>query len=149
VPVDEVLTLATFYREDDHLARLMLDAAQRARLDQLWRELHYVSQSPLLRVTAMDALMEVMVGNGEADRSQYLALIPLREPVNQQAAAFKRELVANEPGQLEALIHFAGQAYRRPLTAEEAGELRALYRNLREQKIGHEEAFRRADHGYL
>ncbi len=29
VPVDEVVTLTLFYREDDHLARLMLDDAQR------------------------------------------------------------------------------------------------------------------------
>jgi len=30
VPVDEVVTLTLFYREDDHLSRLMLDEAQKA-----------------------------------------------------------------------------------------------------------------------
>ena len=30
VPVDEVVTLTLFYREDDHLSRLMLDDAQKA-----------------------------------------------------------------------------------------------------------------------
>ncbi len=41
VPVDEVVTLTLFYREDDHLCRLMLDDAQQAQLDRLWDELHY------------------------------------------------------------------------------------------------------------
>ena len=40
VPVDEVITLTLFYREDDQLVRLMLDQAQAARLDRLWDELH-------------------------------------------------------------------------------------------------------------
>ena len=43
VPVDEVITLTLFYREDDHLRRLMLDQAQAAELDRLWAELHFVS----------------------------------------------------------------------------------------------------------
>ena len=81
VPVDEVLTLTLFYREDDHLARLMLDEAQKARLDRLWHELHYVSQSALMRVTALDLLLEAMTGNGVADRSQYDAFLPLRAAI--------------------------------------------------------------------
>ena len=47
VPVDEVVTLTLFYREDDHLARLMLDDAQQAQLDRLWDELHFVSHDAL------------------------------------------------------------------------------------------------------
>src|SRR5690606_19322434 len=35
VPVDEVVTLTLFYREDEHLKRLMLDDAQAAHLDRL------------------------------------------------------------------------------------------------------------------
>jgi hypothetical protein len=31
VPVDEVVTLTLFYREDHHLARLMLDEAQQKK----------------------------------------------------------------------------------------------------------------------
>ena len=34
VPVDEVITLNLFYREDDHLRRLMLDERQAAELDR-------------------------------------------------------------------------------------------------------------------
>ena len=142
VPVDEVLTLAVFYREDDHLARLMLDERQQARLDRLWDELHYVSESALLRVTALDLLMEAMQGNGVDDRSQYQAMLPLREPFDRDAVAFRKERVAHEPAQVDALVDFAAQAYRRPLTGVEAGELRGLYRRLREQELPHDEAFR-------
>jgi AraC-like DNA-binding protein len=142
VPVDEVLTLAMFYREDDHLVRLMLDDQRRARLNRLWKELHYVSQSALLGVTALDLLLEAMQGNGVEDRSQYLALKPLRGPIHRHAAAFKKELIADETRQVDALVAFAGQAYRRPLTGVEADELRGLYRRLREQDLSHDDAFR-------
>ena len=142
VPVDEVLTLTLFYREDDHLARLMLDDAQRDRLDRLWEELHYVSQSPLLHVTALDLLLETFEGNGVEDRSQYEAVKPLRAPFDRRAAAFKKELIAHEPTQVDALVDFAARVYRRPLTGVEADELRGLYRRLREQELSHDEAFR-------
>ena len=142
VPVDEILTATLFYREDDHLARLMLDDEQKARLDRLWEELHYVSQSPLMTFTAMDLLLETMERNGAADRSQHEALLPLREPVHQRAIEFRQELVDTEPKQVDALIEFASRAYRRPLTEPEADQLRGLYRQLREQELPHDEAFR-------
>ena len=142
VPVDEVLTLAMFYREDDHLMRLMLDGRRQARLDRLWKELHYVSQSALLGVTALDLLLEAMQGNGVEDRSQYLALKPLRGPIDRQAAEFKEELIEDEPMQVDALVDFAAQAYRRPLRDREAEELRGLYRRLRKEDLSHDDAFR-------
>ncbi len=142
VPVDEILTLHLFYREDDHLARLMLDSRQRARLDRLWEELRFVSHSPFQRVTALDLLLEAMVGNGRRDRSQYLALLPLQPPINHGADSFRRELVDAEPRQLAALVEFAGRAYRRPLTELEVEELHGLYGRLREQELSHDEAFR-------
>ncbi len=143
VPVDEVLTLGMFYREDDHLARLMLDAAEKAKLDRLWEELHFVGQTPLQRVTSLELLLEAFEGNGVADRSQHQAVAPLREPFKQEADAFRRRMIETEPSQVEALVRFASRAYRRPLTADESSELRALYRRLREQELPHEEAFRR------
>ena len=142
VPVDEILTLQLFYREDDHLARLMLDSRQRARLDRLWEELRFVSQSPFQRVTALDLLLEAMVGNGRKDRSQYLAMLPLRQPFDLEAQTFRRELIDTEPRQLAALVDFADRAYRRPLTDREAEELHGLYRSLRQQELSHEVAFR-------
>ena len=47
VPVDEVVTLTLYYREDDYLQRLMLSDADAKRLDKLWDELRYVSHDAL------------------------------------------------------------------------------------------------------
>ncbi len=47
VPVDEVVTLQLYYREDDHLKRLMCDDAQQAELDRLWDELLFIAEEPL------------------------------------------------------------------------------------------------------
>ncbi len=58
VPVDEVITLNLFYREDDQLRRLMLDDRQAAELDRLWDQLTYVSREPLLLVAAYEQLVE-------------------------------------------------------------------------------------------
>src|SRR5207247_3357990 len=58
VPVDEVVTLTLFYREDHHLGRLMLDEMQQKRLDRLWDELHYISHDALTLVDALAQLIE-------------------------------------------------------------------------------------------
>ena len=142
VPIDEVLTLTLFYREDDHLARLMLDDQQKAYLDRLWEELHYVSQSALLQVTALELLLEAFEGNGIEDRSQHEAVLPLGARIYERVAEFKKELIADEPVQIDAVVDFAARAYRRQLTGMEADELRGLYRRLREKELPHDEAFR-------
>jgi hypothetical protein len=137
VPVDEVVTLTLFYREDDHLARLMLDEAQQARLNRLWDELHYVSHDALTLVDALAQLIEY--ATQDADPRVFE---PLRKPFNERAAAFRQRLIDTQPRHLDALIDFAGRAHRRPLTDEERQELLGLYRKLRAQDMPHEEAFR-------
>ncbi|MDB5390599.1 MAG: cytochrome, partial [Planctomycetaceae bacterium] len=137
VPVDEVVTLTLFYREDDHLSRLMLDEAQHAYLDRLWNELHYISQDALTLVDAYAQLMEY--ATQDADPKVFE---PLRKPINDRAAAFRKMLVETEPRHLEFLHDFASRAYRRPVTDSEFQELRALYGRLRTQEIPHDEAFR-------
>jgi len=143
VPVDEILTMTLFHREDDHLARLMLDDAQKSRLDRLWKELHYVSQSPLKRLDAMELVLEVLDGNEAADfRARYNLFKPMRAPLQKLAAEFRKELVDDELGQIDALIDFAARACRHPLTEVQANSLRGLYRRLRSQELPHDEAFR-------
>jgi hypothetical protein len=137
VPVDEVVTLTLFYREDDHLVRLMLDDEQRQNLDRLWDELHYVSQDALTLVDALAQLIEY--ATQDADPKVFE---PLREPFNDRAAAFRKRLLDSEPKQLDALLAFAARAYRRPLSEAESGELMGLYGRLRQQELGHDEAFR-------
>jgi hypothetical protein len=142
VPIDEVLTTTLFYREDDHLVRLMLDEAQRCQLDRLWDELHFVSQSPLLHLTAVEMLLETYLGNGLNDRSQYDAIEPLRKPFADKATEYRRAMLQAEPRQIDALLEFAANAYRHELTDVEADELRALYVQLRQQELSHEAAYR-------
>jgi len=137
VPVDEVVTLTLFYREDDHLRRLMLDDAQTAKLNRLWDEMHFVSHDALTLVDAYDQLWQF--ATQDADPKVFE---PLREPIKQRAAAFRKLLIDTEPKHLDALLEFAGRAYRRPLTPAKTDELRGLYRKLREQELPHDEAIR-------
>ncbi len=137
VPVDEVVTLTLFYREDDHLQRLMLDDAQKAYLNGLWDELHYVSQDALTSVDVFLQLLEYASQDGDPKLFE-----PLRKPINERAAAFRKHLLETEPKHLDAVLEFAGRAYRRPLTKPESQELRSLYASMRKQEIPHDEAIR-------
>lgn len=137
VPVDEVVTLTLFYREDDHLRRLMLDDAQAARLDRLWDELRFVSQDALTLVDAFQQLLEYASQDGDPKLFE-----PLRQPILDRADAFRRTLLDAEPRQLDAALAFAERAYRRPLRPGEADALRALYRRLRDEGLPHDDAWR-------
>ncbi len=135
VPVDEVVTLTLYYREDDHLKRLMLTDEEGRQLDQLWDELHYVSRDAFALVDAYQQLMEF--ATQDADPSVFE---PLRGPIHAQADKFREILSQSEPTHVEALVRFAEQAYRRPLTASEETQIRDLYSELRRLEIPHEEA---------
>ncbi len=137
VPVDEVVTLTLYYREDHQFKRLMLDDAQAARLDRLWDELRYVSQDALTLVDAFEQLWQY--ATQDADPS---AFTPMREPIKQRAEEFKKRLVETQPAHLDGVLKFADGAYRRPLTDAEKNELRGLYRKLRVEEIPHDQAIR-------
>ena len=137
VPVDEVVTLTLYHREDNQLARLMLDDAQKAKLDRLWNELHYISQDALSLVDAFDQIWQFSTQDGDPK-----ALEPLREPIKKGAADFRQWLVDTEPKHVDAVIEFAGRAYRRPMTEAEKSELRGLYRKLRAQELPHDQSIR-------
>src|SRR5690349_5021116 len=137
VPVDEVVTLTLFYREDDQLRRLMLDDAQTAELERLWSEFHFISHDPLKLVDGFEQLWQF--ATQDADPS---AFTPMREPIRKRAAEFTKWLAQTEPAHLDALLTIAQAAYRRPLTDAQKEELRGLYRKLREQQIPHDQAIR-------
>jgi hypothetical protein len=137
VPVDEVITLTLFYREDDHLRRLVLDDAQARELDRLWDELHFISQDALTRVDAYQQLMEYATQDADPRLFQ-----PLGGPILEQAGAFRKTLIDAEPRHLDAVVEFASRAQRRPLTGAESERLRGLYRKLRDEEIPHDEAVR-------
>ncbi len=137
VPVDEVVTLTLLHREDNHLSRLILNDRQKAKLDRLWEELHYVSRDALTLVDAFEQLWQF--ATQDADPSKFE---PLRKPIQARAAAFRQVLVDSEPRHLEALLKFADRAYRRPIREDEKAQLLALYRRLRDQDLPHEDAIR-------
>ena len=137
VPVDEVVTLTLYYREDDALRRLMLDEKETAQLERLWAELHYVSHDALKLVDAYEQLWQY--ATQDADPS---AFTPMREPIMKRAETFKKLLVDTQPAHLNAVLKFADGAYRRPLTDAEREELRSLYRKLRTEEIPHDQAIR-------
>ncbi|MCA2964895.1 MAG: DUF1592 domain-containing protein [Acidobacteriaceae bacterium] len=137
VPVDEVVTMTLFHREDSHLMRLLLSPAEQKHLDALWARLRFASRAPLLTVDAFEQLWQY--ATQDADPS---AFEPLRQPIQDDAALFRRQLVEAEPNHLDAVLRFAGQAYRRPVTPAEEQGLRALYARLRQQELPHDEAIR-------
>jgi hypothetical protein len=137
VPVDEVISITLFYREDDHLMRLMLSDAERRHLDELWNKLHFVSHDALTSVDAFNQVLEFATQDADPK-----VLDPLRKPIKDRAAAFKKLLVDCEPKQVDALIDFATKAYRRPLVDDEKTGLRALYADLRKEGLPHDDAFR-------
>ena len=137
VPVDEVVTLTLYYREDDWLKRLMLDDAQAAQLDRLWSELHFVSQDALKLVDGFEQLWQF--ATQDADPS---AFEPLREPIKLKAEEFRKLLKESEPAHLDGVLKFAEGAYRRPLTDAEKAGLRNTYQKIRDQEIAHDAAIR-------
>jgi hypothetical protein len=137
VPVDEVVTLTLYHREDENLRRLMLEEGQAAELDRLWDELHFVSRDALTLVDAFQQLLEY--ASQDADPSVFE---PMRPKIEARAAAFRQTLREAEPRQVAAVIDFAPLAFRRPLAAEEQDGIRALYARLRAEEIPHDEAIR-------
>lgn len=137
VPVDEVITLTQFFREDTALTRLMLTDAEATELDRHWSDLRFISQEPLTAVDAFEQLWQY--ATQDADPS---AFEPLREPIRQRAAAFRQELIDAEPGHVAAVIAWADRAYRRPLTSAEADGLRRLYQQFRVEELSHDDAIR-------
>ncbi len=137
VPVDEVVTLTLFHREDAHLRRLMLNNQQAAELDRLWNELRFVSQEPLKLVVAFEQISEFAT----QDRPDLVkAFAPMKKPIDDRADRFRQKLLAAEPGHLNAVLEFAHRAWRRPLADEELQSLRGLYNALRRAELSHEEA---------
>ncbi len=137
MPVDEAVTLTLFHREDEPFCRLMLDDAQRAQLDRLWAELHFVSHDALTLVDAFAQLMEYATQDSDPKLFE-----PYRKPIHERAAAFRQTMLDAEPRHLDTLLAFAARAYRRPLADGEATQLRHLYKKLRDQELPHDEAFR-------
>ena len=139
VPVDEVVTLTLYFREDDQLRRLLLSREETATLDRLWDELLFVSQEPLELVVSLEQLIQFAT----QDRQDLVGPFEkMKGPVAARAEEFRRRLKDVEPAQLESVLMLAPQAWRRPTTEAEVESLRGLYGRLRAAEIAHDEALR-------
>lgn len=121
VPVDEVVTFKLFYREDDHLRRLLLTEAEAEQLDRLWEDLLFVSEAPLKQVDVFEQLFQFATQDAKPS-----AFEPMREPIMQAAARFKEQRKAAIEPQQAAVLAFAERAWRRPLTEQERTSLLAF-----------------------
>ena len=137
VPVDEVITIVLFHRDDEALCRLVLDDAQKARLDRLWDELRFVSQDALKIHQSFPLMMGFISQDGRPEE-----FVPIQKRVAATAGVFQQRLIDAEPAQLAELLRFAAQAFRRPLAEGEAEGLRSIYRSLRAEGLPHDDAFR-------
>ncbi|MCM8528645.1 MAG: DUF1592 domain-containing protein [Lentisphaeraceae bacterium] len=137
VPVDDVVTLKVFFREDDQLQEMALNDSQKAYVNKLWEELIFVSHEPLIQFDAYEQIWQYATQGGSPEH-----LEPMRAPITKAAEDFKKQLVAVEPKQLDAVVKFSAKAYRRPLTGKEEKSLRDLYSKLRSQNMSHEDSIK-------
>lgn len=137
VPVDEVVTVALFHREDDNLSRLLLSDAEKMHLDRLWDELWFVSQEPLKVEVGYRQFMEYVTQDGDVRVFE-----PLRQPIKMRADAFRKQLQDVQEPQFESVLKVVDKAWRRPLAESEKEQLRSLYQSLRKQDLPHEKALR-------
>ena len=137
VPVDEVVTLALFHREDDNLQRLMLGAAEIAELDRLWDELHFVSHDLLTVEDAYEQLMQYATQDSDPKLFEHL-----RQPIAQRANDFRAAEQAAQPKHLTAVADLATRAFRRPLSEAERQSLAGLYQRLLAEGMSHDAAVR-------
>ncbi|MBV6498546.1 MAG: hypothetical protein CJBNEKGG_00769 [Prosthecobacter sp.] len=121
VPVDEVVTLTLFHREDEPLRRLMLSEAESRELDRVWDELLFVSEAPLKQVDVFEQLFQFATQDARPS-----AFEPMREPILKAAARFKEQQKAAIGPQKAAALAFAEKAWRRPLTEKEVVSLQAF-----------------------
>ena len=137
VPVDEVVTLTLFHREDEWLRRLFLDKEQTAEIDRLWSELRFVSRDALKLVDVYEQLWQFATQDAKPT-----AFDPLRKPIMENAKVFREQQRATEPKHVDAVLKFAARAWRRPLSEQDETELRGLYAQLRKDGMQHDESIR-------
>ena len=140
IPLDEVVCLKTFHREDEPLRSLFLDETQTAELERLWNEHRFITKFPIVE----NEYLPLFIGFVTQDQPKELVQFfeDKRPEFQSWADEFETEFDLAAPKQMELLFDFASRAYRRPLLASESRSLETLYRTLREKGTDHEDAFR-------
>ena len=121
VPVDEVVTLRLYHREDEALKRLILSEDEIRQLDRTWNELIFVSEAPLKQVDAFEQLWQFATQDAKPS-----AFEPLRQPIFAAAEKFRKQQQSAEAEHRRAALDFAACAWRRPLTQKEIASLESF-----------------------
>jgi hypothetical protein len=140
IPIDEVVNLKMFHREDEPLKRLFLTDEQAKNLDRLWEDHRFVSRQP----AAENRYLPLFIGFVTQDQPKELVTFfegqrPAFQKRADEFALFEESAI---PRQIRQLADFTSRAYRRPLTAREQAEQIALYQSLRTKGAPHDEAMR-------
>ena len=140
VPTDEVVCLKMFHREDADLARLFLDDAAKAELENLWTEHRFISRQPV----AENDYLPQFIGFVTQDQPQSLVdyFKAMRPEFQKRADDYFRDEEQAIPAQMAKLLDLAARAYRRPLSEKEKTDLPELYQAIRGKKAEHDEAIR-------
>jgi hypothetical protein len=115
----------------------MLSDSEMQYLNRLWDELWFISQEPLKVEVGYKQFMEYVTQDGDVRVFE-----PLRLPIRDRAAKFRKELIDTETIQFQSVLKVVDRAWRRPLKAEEIAELQRLYQKLRGQSVAHSDALR-------
>lgn len=140
IPLDEVVCLKTFHREDGPLKELFLDEKQAARIDRLWEEHRFITKFPVVENEYLPQFIGFVTQDQPKELLAYFE--SQREPFQKRADDFERDFATAEPKHLAVVLDFATRAYRRPLTDGEKHELADLYQRLRKSGVTQEEALR-------
>jgi hypothetical protein len=140
IPVDEVVCLKMFHRDDEPLVRLFLNDDQHRQIDRLWSQHTFITQQPVAENKYLPLFIGFVTQDGGKEAVAYYE--SLREPFRKRAEQFEMEVESAVPLQLNQLADFAAHAYRRPLRDTEKSELSSLYQALRVKGMSREEAFK-------
>lgn len=140
IPLDEVVCLKTFHREDQPLIDLFLTDEQTAELERLWAEHRFVTKFPIVE----NEYLPLFIGFVTQDQPKELVKFfeDKRPSFQQWSDDFSSDYEKAAPSQLKQLMELASRAYRRPLLEGEANGIESLYQSLRDKGVAHEEAFR-------
>ncbi len=140
IPVDEVVCLKMYHREDEPLIRLFLNYQQHQEIDHLWTEHRFITQQPV----AENRYLPLFIGFVTQDQPKELLdyFEGQRDTFRKRAEDCEKDVTAAIPAQMQALLDFAARAYRRPLQETERAQLGALYQSMLARGMPHDEAFR-------
>ncbi len=140
IPVDEVVNLKMYHREDEPLIRLFLDDRQRQEIDHLWDQHLFISQQAI----AENRYLPTFIGFVTQDQPKELLnyFMDARPEFQKRADECQQEMDAAVPLQMQALADFAARAWRRPLQEADKSELSSLYQSMRAKGMSHDETFR-------